>query len=208
MLVKGFKFGMLFQFAIGPVCIFIFQIASLHGFFTAGAGLLGVALIDGLYILAAILGTASIIEKWNLKMGLNLFGAAVLFIFGMNMVFSLFDIRLLPNLSIADFTATNNAFVYAIILTASSPLTILFWAGVFSTKIVEEHMRRKHIYAFGFGALFATVFFLTLIAFMGSLTQVFVTPFVIRALNFTVGIVFIYFAVKMLLKNLNPDNPL
>jgi threonine/homoserine/homoserine lactone efflux protein len=200
MLVKGFKFGMMLQFAIGPVCIFIFQIASLQGFFTAETGALGVTFIDGLFILAAILGIATVMDNKNIRSGLTLFGAAIFFVFGLNLVLSFFDINLLPSISIVDYWGTNNAFIYAIILTASSPLTILFWAGVFSTKVVEENMKRKDIYVFGFGALFATVFFLTLVAFMGSLTHAFVTPFVLQVLNITVGIAFIYFAVKMILK--------
>lgn len=32
MIFKGVKFGMLLQLAIGPVCIFVFQVASLRGF--------------------------------------------------------------------------------------------------------------------------------------------------------------------------------
>jgi threonine/homoserine/homoserine lactone efflux protein len=191
---------MLLQFAVGPVCLFIFQTASIQGFYAAEAGMLGVAVMDGLFILAAILGIASVIEKKNIRRSLKVFGAIILLIFGMNLVFSLVDINLLPGLRIADSSGTNNAFVYAVILTVSSPLTILFWAGVFATKIAEDSIGRKDIYAFGLGALLSTVFFLTLIALAGSLTQGFVTPIVMKAMNFTVGILFMYFAVKMILK--------
>ncbi|WP_321063601.1 hypothetical protein [Terrisporobacter sp.] len=30
---RGFKFGMILQIAIGPICIFIFQTACKYGFF-------------------------------------------------------------------------------------------------------------------------------------------------------------------------------
>ncbi|WP_410513482.1 LysE family transporter [Paenibacillus sp. BR2-3] len=200
MLIKGFKFGILLQFAVGPVCIFIFQAASLQGFAAAEAGALGVTLIDGLYILAAILGMTSMVKKMNIKKGLKIFSAATLFIFGLNMIIGLFDRSLLPSLNIADSSGNNSPFVYALILTASSPLTILFWAGVFSTKIDEEHIQRKHIYLYGLGALMSTLLFLTLIAFIGSLTQAFITPFITQALNLAVGLIFIYFAIKMILK--------
>lgn len=62
-LIKGFKFGMLLQIAIGPVCIFIFQTACKYGFFMGERGVLAVALIDALYIFAAIWGVGSLIEK-------------------------------------------------------------------------------------------------------------------------------------------------
>lgn len=206
MLIKGFTFGMMLQFAIGPVCIFIFQIASLQGFFTAESGVLGVAFIDGLFILSAILGIVKVIENKNIRSGLSWFGVVILFLFGLNhLVLSLLDTNLLPSLSIIDLGNTNNAFIYAVLLTASSPLTILFWAGVFSTKVAEENMLRKDMYVFGFGALVATLFFLTLVACLGSLTHTFVTPFVVQVLNFTVGIAFIYFAVKMKMKKDRPS---
>ncbi|KZE84299.1 lysine transporter LysE [Paenibacillus elgii] len=191
---------MMLQLAIGPICIFIFQIASLRGFFAAETGVLGVTLIDGLFIVAAILGIATVMEKQNMRWGLRLFGATVLFIFGLNMVLSLININLLPSLSIANFGDTNHAFVYVILLTVSNPLTIIFWAGVFSTKVAEENMKREHIYVFGFGAWFAAVFFLTLVAFMGSLTREFISPFVLQVLNGFVGAAFIYFALKMVLQ--------
>ncbi|MDN9009096.1 LysE family translocator [Brevibacillus laterosporus] len=200
MLVNGFKFGMMLQFAIGPICIFIFQISALQGFFTAITGVLGVTFIDGLFILAAILGIATVMDNGKIKSGFRLFGAAVLFMLGLNLVLSLFETNFLSSLSIVYFWDIKNVFVYSIILAASNPLTILFWAGVFSTKVIEDNIKKKDIYVFGVGALFATVFFLTLVAFVGSLAGVFVTTFVVQMLNITVGIVFIYFAVKMIFK--------
>ncbi len=67
MIFKGFKFGMLLQLAIGPVCIFIFQMASSKGFYTAETGVLGATLIDGLFIFAATIGISSIIERQNIN---------------------------------------------------------------------------------------------------------------------------------------------
>jgi len=200
MIFKGFKFGMLLQFAVGPVCIFIFQMASLRGFYAAATGVLGISIIDGLYILAAILGIASIIERKNTKIVLNIFGAVVLFIFGTSTVLSVFNIGFLPSLSLQNISNSNSVFFRAIILTVSNPLTIIFWAGVFSTKIAEENMKRKDIYAFGFGALLSTMFFLTLIAFAGSFTKTFFPPYVIQILNLTVGFLLVYFSIRMISK--------
>ena len=111
MIFKGFKFGMLLQFAIGPVCIFIFQMASLKGFYSAEAGVLGVALIDGLFIFAAIFGIASIIEKKNVKLGLKIFGAVILFVFGISTILSQFNINLLSGLSMHNNYSSDNVFI-------------------------------------------------------------------------------------------------
>jgi len=200
MLFKGFKFGMLLQFAIGPVCIFIFQMSSLKGFYIAETGVLGVALMDGLFIVVAILGIATIIDRKNVKVFLKMFGAAILFIFGFSTVLSQFNISFLPSLSMQNISNSNNVFTRAMLLTISNPLTIIFWAGVFSSKVAEENMKRKDIYSFGIGALLSTIFFLTLIALLGSFAKAFFPAFVIQFLNITVGFLLIYFGGRMILK--------
>jgi threonine/homoserine/homoserine lactone efflux protein len=197
---KGFKFGMLLQFAIGPVCVFIFQMASLNGFFVAETGVMGVVLIDGLYILAAILGIAAVIERKNIRIVLKIFGAFVLFIFGISMCLNMFNIKFIPSLNISYTPNLNSSFLHAVFLTASNPLTIFFWAGVFSTKIVEESFKKVDIYIFGLGSVLSTMFFLTLIAFLGSLTNRFISPTVINYMNLVVGIMIVYFSIKMIVK--------
>lgn len=200
MLFKGFKFGMLLQFAIGPVCIFIFQIASLKGFYIAEIGVLGVALIDGLFISIASLSIALIIDRKNIRIFLKIFGAAILFIFGLSTVLSQFDISFLPSLSIQNISNSNNVFTRAIILTISNPLTIIFWTGVFSSKVAEENMKRKDIYSFGFGALFSTIFFLTLIVLLGNFAKEFFSTNVLQIMNIAVGFLLMYFSIRMILK--------
>lgn len=200
MIWKGFKFGMLLQLAIGPVCIYIFQIASLKGFYTAETGVLGVALIDGLFITVAILGIASIINRKNIKLGLKSFGAVILFIFGLSIVLNQFNINFLPNLSIQNITNSKDVFSRVILLTSSNPLTIIFWAGVFSAKIAEENMKRKDMYSFGGGALLSTIFFLTLIALVGNFAKVFLSTNLIQLLNIIVGFLLIYFSIRMFLR--------
>ncbi|WP_274365302.1 LysE family translocator [Paenibacillus thermotolerans] len=200
MLLKGFKLGMLLQLAVGPICIFIFQIATVHGFLAAAAGALGVAAVDGLYIAAAILGIASMMERRSTQLGLKLFGAAVLFVFGVVMIIDAFRHGTLPSFNVRSISGADHVFLIAMLLTASNPLTILFWAGIFSAKLTEERMARHELYTFGLGALGATVIFLTVVALAGSVTRDFITPFLAQLLNVSVGSLFVLFSFKMLRK--------
>ena len=201
MILKGFKFGMLLQFAVGPVCIFILQMASLRGFYMAETGVLGVVLIDGIFIICAILGISSIIDKKNIRFALKIFSAVVLFVFGISTVLSQFNISFLPSFEIKNISNSNNVLLRAIILTASNPLTIIFWASVFSTKILEKDMERKDIYQFGFGAVLSTMFFLTIIALVGNFAKIFFSIYVIQVLNIVIGLLLIYFSIKVILKH-------
>ncbi|MGM1047339.1 MAG: hypothetical protein ACQEXX_14470 [Bacillota bacterium] len=54
----------------------------------------GRAVFENLEVPSAILGMESVIVNKNMRSGLRLFGAAVLFIFGFNLVLHLFDINL------------------------------------------------------------------------------------------------------------------
>jgi threonine/homoserine/homoserine lactone efflux protein len=200
MIFKGFKFGMLLQLAIGPVCIFIFQMVALKGFYTAETGVLGVTLVDGTFIMVAILGIASIIDRKNIRLCLKIFGAIILFIFGLSTILSQFNIAFLPSLIINSAQNSSSVFIRAIIITVSNPLTIIFWAGVFSAKVAEENIKRKEIYSFGFGAMLATLSFLTLISLIGSCVSAFFSTNVIQVLNIIVGVLLIYFSIKMILK--------
>ncbi len=197
---KGLRYGMLLQLAVGPICIFIFQMASLKGFGSAIAGVIGVAFIDGLYILAAILGIASTIQRKNTRIILKILGASILFSFGVSTVLGAFNVELIPAVCLINLSDSNSAFYRALIMTASNPLTILFWAGVFSTRISEDDMKRKDICFFGLGAVLSTLLFLTIIAFLGSLTKTFLSSNTIQVLNIAVGLLLIYFSITMFYK--------
>lgn len=201
MIFKGFKFGILLQFAIGPVCIFIFQVAISKGFYAAESGVLGVTIIDSIFITIATLGITSLLNRKNIKSYLKIFGEVILFVFGLNIVLNEFNINFMPSLCLSNsINSSNNEFFHATILTASNPLTIIFWAGVFSSKILEEAMERKVVISFGIGAVIATMFFLTIVALLGSLAQTFLSASYIKIFNIIVGGLLICFSMKMAFK--------
>lgn len=201
MVYKGFRFGMLLQLAIGPVCIFIFQAASSSGFLIAETGVFGVALIDALYILASIIGVGGLIEKnAGVKVGLKVFGAIILILFGLSNILNVMGISFLPNLHLLSIQNTSSMFVYTAVLTLSNPLTIVFWAGAFSSKIAEEDFSRRDLFLFGFGAVLATLFFLSIVSLVGNFTNTFLPSNVIEILNVVVGVMLIYFGIKTCFK--------
>jgi len=84
----GFRLGMLLQFAIGPVCVFVFNVASSSGFGAALAAVLAVAAVDALYIALASFGIAALLEKQGVRTTLKYFGAGVLLLFAAGAVLS------------------------------------------------------------------------------------------------------------------------
>jgi len=201
MIAKGFRFGMLLQIAIGPVCLLILQTAIASGFATAESGVLAVVLVDALFIFAAIWGIGALFTRFpQTKTILKFFGGLVLILFGLSSILGLFGIALIPGLNISTHAGSGSFFATMLVLTLSNPLTILFWAGVFSTKLAEENFQRGQVYAFGGGAVLSTAFFLSLVSFLGSLAKAHVPAEFIQILNLIVGLVLIGFGLRTLFK--------
>ncbi len=192
---------MLLQIAVGPVSFFIFQTAAFSGFATAVSAVAGVALVDALYILAALLGIGALIEKKPaLRRVLKYAGAAVLVLFGLNMAAGVFFTEFLPGLRLANLSG-GSAFLSAALLTLSSPLTIVFWAGVFSQRLSEESLARRDMTLYGLGAVLSTLLFLSAIAALGTLTNAFLSHDAVSILNVIVGLLLIVWGVRTALKS-------
>jgi threonine/homoserine/homoserine lactone efflux protein len=202
MITKGFKFGLLLQFAIGPVCIFIFDTARQKGIINAELGVIAVVLVDAFYILLAILGITAFLQSTKVKKFFKVFGVVILTYFGIATILGSMGYRIIPNIGIETQTIVENPFIKGLILTISSPLTILFWAGVFSSKTVEEKLIKKDLYGFGLGAVLSTLIFLSCISFVGSILRPFLHPLMVNLLNVIVGISFLIFAVRLAIKKI------
>lgn len=199
MLLRGFRFGMLLQIAVGPVCIFIFSTASKLGFLQAETGVIAVTLIDFLYIVAALAGIGNLMRnREGLQKGLKQFGACVVILFGINVILSALGWTILPNIPSVSHGEHTTVFLQTLLLTVSNPLTILFWAGVFSSKMSEENWSQNKMIYFGMGAVCSTLFFLTLIAFLGTLLHQFLPSLVMTVLNVMVGVILCGYGGKMI----------
>ncbi len=195
MIFKGFKFGMILQLAIGPICIFVLNTALTQGIIPAEMAVLGTVVTDGTEILLAILGVGFIIDKSLMaKKIMKIFGVFVLAIYGISSIVSVFNFSLLPSISIP--FVSSNPFMQAILLALSNPLTVVFWASIFSTKIIEENMIKLDLNFFALGCLLSTFIFLTFISIIGSLFGTTISPIFIKITNAVVGVFMLFFAYK------------
>lgn len=190
MFCSGFKFGMLLQLSVGPVCFFLLQCAAALGFWKALPAVFGVAAADACYILAATCGVGALFERRRaLRLILGRAGALVLCAFG---AFTLWQVWR-GSASPVVFALQDNVFAQAALLTLSNPLTILFWTGVFAARVAASRQQRAKVAAFSAGALFAAICFLTLVVFLGAGLQAFFTPALLRGLNGAIACTFFYF---------------
>ena len=200
MIFKGFKFGLLLQVAIGPMCMMVFNTSATYGLFIGLSLVLAIAIVDMIYITLSGLGVAAIINKHKVKFAVKLFGSIVLVIFGVNIIAGAFNYSLLPNITLFSDISGKNIFVQGLLLTFSNPLTIIFWSGVFSTQIIENHYNKTQLFYFGLGCILSTLCFLSLIAILGTVLNELLTSTIIQILNVCVGLFIIYCGVRMISK--------
>lgn len=200
MVLKGLRFGLLLQFAVGPMCIMVFNTSTTYGFFYGLHLVFAVALIDALYIALSCVGVAAIINRAKVKAAVKLVGCLVLVLFGANTISGVINLSFLPNISLFSNTSSENLFVQGLLLTASNPLTIVFWGGMFSAQMIENEWNKKQLFFFAVGCIMATVIFLTVVAFLGSILSGFLPQIIVQLMNVAVGILLIFFGIRLLLK--------
>ncbi len=206
MILKGLKFGMLLQFAVGPMCLLVFNTTTTYGFINGMQVVFAIGLIDALYIALSCFGVAAIINKAKVQAIIKLAGCLVLVLFGVNTISGVFDFSLLPKIALFSNTASDNLFGQGLLLTASNPLTIVFWSGMFSTQMIEKEWNKKQLFFFAIGCIMATITFLTVVAFLGSVLSSFLPQIIVQFLNVIIGIVLIFFGIRLLCKKDNANN--
>lgn len=195
---EGLRFGLLLQFAVGPMCLMVFNTAQNTGFLVALSLVIAIASVDAFYILLASLGASKLLGNKKIVKIVKILGAIVLIIFGLNIILGVFGINIIPGLNLKP--NSSNAFIQGIVLTLSNPITIVFWGSVLTTKIVEENFRKKELIVFSTGLVSSTLLFLTIIAILGTILSNFIPDIVSKTLNIAVGIIIICFGIKLLLK--------
>ena len=196
--LDGLKFGMLLQLAVGPMCLMVFNTAKNVGFLVALTLVFAIALVDAFYIILASLGVSKILDKPKLKKALKIIGSLVLIIFGANIILNVFNINIIQGLNLKP--TSSNIFIQGLILTLSNPITIVFWGSVLTTKIIEDKLNKKELTVFSVGLVSSTLIFLTFVAVLGTMLSSFIPENVSSIMNIIVGILIIFFGIKMLLK--------
>ena len=205
-LVNGLATGMILQLAIGPIFLYVAGLTTYHSTAHGFAAVAAVSLVDYLFILLAIMGVGKLLERESVKKIMGLGSAIVLIVFGYFMfrdAIANFSASLTMN---QGSTGLVNSFTKAFILTASSPLTIIFWTGIFTARSIEKGFNRKQLWLFGIAAGSTTPLFLggTVLAFsaMRNAISFGFAPW----LNLGVGLILISYGFVRLIQLLRSRN--
>jgi arginine exporter protein ArgO len=195
--LDGFLTGLILQIAIGPVFFYILNLAFAGSLVDAFAAMGAAVLVDYLYIILAILGVGKTFENQRIKTIMGFIGAFVLGIFGLVMILDPFTGRLGFEFVSRSINPISS-FISTFLLTISSPLTIVFWTGIFASRGVQKDYSKKELVPFGIAAGLASVVFLGI-----TITTLYSLKFslpgeLIKYLNTAVGGILIIYSVMRL----------
>ena len=198
MLGEGFRFGLLLQLAVGPVCLFVFRTGAEMGVFAGLLAVMAVTIVDGVYIALAALGVTQWARRRPVRRVLQWGGACVVAVFGLDVLMSPWGAHLISSADLGNASPKNaGPFVAGLVLAGSNPLTIVFWAGVFGGKLATNRFGPHDILLFSVGCVLATLTFLTTVASGGALAGRFLPPVLVRILNALVGVALLYVAFRL-----------
>ncbi len=191
--LRGLRLGMLLQLSVGPVCLFVLNTANEGGLWVGLASVTAVALVDGLYLTLAGAGVGALLTRPRRQRALRWLGCGVLALFGADTLLSAAGHPLLGGLALP--AVAGGPFLQALAFTASNPLTILFWGGVFVAEAPSGG--RQALVPFALGCVAATVLFLSAVAGAGALLGRFLPAALLTALNVLVGVALLGFAGRL-----------
>ena len=198
MVFRGLRFGMLLHLAVGPICLLVLNTSAGVGFVQTLPLVAAVTLADALYVTLSCLGVAAIVSRPRVKAVIRAVGCAVLVLFGTDTLLNAFGVPLIPGVRLFSDVSGGSLFVKGLLLTLSNPLTILFWSGMLTAKVMENMWGKGELASFAAGCVLATVVFLTAVAAAGGMLGGVMPKIVITVLNAAVGAVLIYFGVRLL----------
>ena len=206
--MKEFKHGLLtgltLQLAIGPVFFFIVNLALQRTFFDGLAGAAGVALGDYFYITLSILGIGRLLEHEKTKKVFGIISSVALMVFGAYIIKGILGSDVLNSTQVVT-TNILGSFSSVFLLTISSPLTIVLFTSLFTTKAIEHNYTQRKLWLFGLGAGSATFLFMSSAVVLFSLIRGVIPVLLIKVLNFVVGMLLLGYGSMRLMKSIKAD---
>jgi threonine/homoserine/homoserine lactone efflux protein len=199
-MLSGFLTGLLLQIAIGPVFFFILNISLQKTVIDGLLAVIAVTIVDYIFITLAVVGVGKLLEKPKIKLGLGITSSVVLILFGIIMILSIKQNNF-NNISNVYFESNYlSSFISTFLLTISSPLTIVFWTGLFAARAIEKGYTTKQLLFFGFAAGLATFVFLGSSVTLISIIRASIPIMLLTISNIAVGILLIFYGVFRLFR--------
>lgn len=202
---RGFFTGLTLQLAIGPVFFFIINLTVQKTIYDGFAGVLAVTIVDYLFITISILGVGKVLRNIKFRRIFGIVSSVVLIIFGIFILKGILNNNIAVS-AISSRVDILTSFVSVFLITISSPMTIIFFTGLFTAKVIEYDYSKKEIFSFGLGTGFATFIFMGLSVIIFSFISGYIPVIITQILNCGVGIILIGYGIHRLISNIKAEH--
>lgn len=197
---QGIVFGLFLQLAIGPVFLYIINIALDKTIYAVFASVLAVTLADFSLIAFSVLGIGALSGK--IKKKIAMIGSLILVFFGSKILLeSLFGSE--SKMSGNVHSSIISGFFSVLALTITNPQTIIFFTGVFAAKAAEYDYVKRDLYVFGLGVGSATPVFIGTCALIMSILKEDMPSLLIQTMNVIAGLFILGHGAVRLKKSFN-----
>ena len=186
--IRGILTGLMLQLAIGPIFIYIINIALQKSLLESFIAVIAATVVDYIYIMLAVTGVGKLLEKDRVKKVFGIISAIVLILFGISIFMSAIGMNEIKMITTSASTTLVGTFVKTFLLTISSPLTIVFWTGIFTARAIEYDLNQKELIIFGLSAGLSTILFIGSAVVLLSIFKTSIPLVFIKNANFFVGI--------------------
>ncbi|MED1798161.1 LysE family translocator [Brevibacillus porteri] len=199
---NGLLFGMMLQLSVGPVCLGVLHRSMTRRFRDALMMVLGVALVDAVYMVGAVGGLSLLLQIHWVKQMVLIMGALILTWFGIQTLRAIKGRGVHEQAPVQHAPSGRNSFWHGVLLTLANPLTILFWAGVFGSLLASgTFVHSTELFLFATGCLLSTLLFLGLVALLATYLARFFRPGWLNVFHGLSGVFFIGFAIVLYAKS-------
>lgn len=199
MFVRGLRTGLVLQLAIGPVWVWIFQFGALHGVTVALPAAAGITLGDALFVVLGMCGVGGLLAGHRRRAIARWCGVIILCLFAVTLLLAPWTGPLLPGLGLERHSG-GGPFEFGFLLTISSPLTILFWTGVFaaeSARLRTEQTPLLRLWPYALGALLPTAPAMVLTAAFGAFCASLLPSASLPWFSAVAGLLIVALAIRM-----------
>lgn len=196
---NGLITGLFLQLAVGPVFFFIINLTIQRTIFDGLIAVVAVTIVDYFYITLSVIGVDTLLEKRKIKRWFGIVSSAVLVIFGFILINNVFA-ESSPYVSPLESANYISSFTSVFFLTIFSPMTIVFFTSLFTSKALEYNYTKRELIVFGFATGLATLIFMGVSVILFSFIKEAMPLLLIRILNLVVGFLLMGYGGVRLIK--------
>ena len=195
--ILGLGFGLIFIFSLGPAFFALIQTSVQKGLKKAIFLAIGVSLSDCIYVVAALIGVSSLLERPLFRMWLAIFGTLFMFGYG---IYSWFKKPRVYHNEVEEQQKEWSYLKYLVkgfFLNGLNPFIVVFWMGIIGIVTVNYDFGITD-QSFFFAGVLTTIFAMDIIKAVIALRfRSAITPRSILILNRSVGVILFLFGLQM-----------